>query len=312
MEARWRNAAFVGAAILAHAVIFAVMPIAKYKHPKPSAPTFEIEVEQTPSGTTAGGAGASARTIAHETGAKHAAFGRSHGGTMEAATLGTEVAPPAGSAQTADGAPLPSILGAQSIGLEGPGSFRTDAAKDLPTEAQIVADNVHHAIVDPLRAHDVANGDLTSGPVAQELERTTRRLDGTPFEGRAVFSIDVDELGLVVKVGVSESSGDRRAWDEVARAVLNALAQKRLHMPAGAKHVAMQIEISSKVALPSGGQHPMTVDSPAAQGLAHMAQGQFDRAGDTPSIVSGSFDISDIGSHPRRVVGARVLSQQSD
>ena len=307
--AEWRNAGFVGAAVVLHAIFVAILPFAHRKRvvPPPPAPV-EIEVQESPSGPGAATGRGNVVGMARSTG--HArVYG--HGGARVETTAIVE---PQGSAvpNVDQGATeLPSIMGPQSIGLDGPGSFRMDVAKQMPTEAEIVQDNARHAILDPLRAHDVMNGDLTSGPVAQELERTTRRLDGTPFEGRAVFSVDVDELGLVVNVGVSEASGSRAAWNEVARAVLNAFAQKRLHVPPGAKRVAMQIEISSKVALPSGAEHPMTVESQAVQGLAHAAQGQFDRPADSPSIVSGSFDLSDIGAHPQRVVGARVLSQQS-
>ncbi len=309
----WRNAGFVGAAVLFHAVLVAVLPFVRRPSPRPPAPpAVEIEVEEATAGGTKLATGRATGNAA-----SYARGGvRAHGHAQPRAgdtnmTVEPEATATTGPTAPDDGEPAPSLVGPQSIGLDGPGSFRMDVAKQLPDEQTLVNEATRHAIVDPLRAHDVMNGDLTSGPLAQELERTTRRMDGTPFEGRAVFSVSVDELGLVVSVGVSEASGSRAVWNDVARAVMNAFAQKRLHVPAGAKRVAMQIEISSKVVLPSGASHPMTVESPAAEALAHVAQGQFDRPADSPSIVSGSFDVSDIGAHPQRVVGARVLSQQT-
>jgi hypothetical protein len=183
------------------------------------------------------------------------------------------------------------------------------ARQPLPDDSN---ERLQHAINDPIHERERLNGSLTSGPFAQELERATRADPGSPFEGRALFSISVDEVGLVVNVQVAESSGDRHAWEDVGKRVLNAMAQRRVHVRPGAKGVAMQIEISSKVTLPSGARHPLTVSSPAVDAVQNMARGQFDKGegmnGGLP-IVAGQFDLSDIGAHPMRVVGARVLSE---
>jgi hypothetical protein len=183
------------------------------------------------------------------------------------------------------------------------------ARQPLPDDSN---EKLQHAITDPIHERERLNGSLTSGPFAQELERATRSDPGSPFEGRAMFSISVDEVGLVVNVQVADSTGDRRAWEDVGRRVLNAMAQRRVRVPPGAKGVAMRIEISSKVTLPSGARHPLSVSSPVVDAARNMANGQFDKGegmnGGLP-IVAGQFDLSDIGAHPMRVVGARVLSE---
>ncbi|HEY1958380.1 MAG TPA: hypothetical protein VGH28_22340 [Polyangiaceae bacterium] len=298
----------MGAAVVLHAILVAVLPFVHRKHVEPPPrPPIEIDVEESPSSATGVATHhGDAMGYARSTGRTHV-YGHARARVETSVTIGpqNDTAQDTNPGDTETSA----ILGPQSIGLDGPGSFRMEIAKQIPTQEETDQDRASRTVAESLRSQSTT--DLTSGPVAQELERTTRRLDGTPFEGRAVFSVDVDELGLVVNVGVSEASGSRAAWDEVARAVLNALAQKRLHVPPGAKRVAMQIEISSKVALPSGAQHPMNVESPAVEGLAHAAHGQFDRPADGPAIVSGSFDFSDIGAHPQRVVGARVLAQHA-
>ncbi len=204
---------------------------------------------------------------------------------------------------------LPSLLITQDIGLRGGGSYRMEMARQQPSEREIQNDNANHTIMDPIRAHEALNGDLTSGPVVAELEHTTRSLAGSPFEGRAIFAVHVDELGLVLSVGVDETSGDRREWEAVAAHVLNALAQKRLVMPHGAKGMAMRIEVTSKVVLPSGSRAPLHVGSPAVDAVSKMAKGDFEKAGDTPAIIGGSFDLSDIGAHPMRVAAAHVVSE---
>jgi hypothetical protein len=201
-------------------------------------------------------------------------------------------------------------LGPSSLGLGGSRSFSMEIARQpLPDDSN---ENFQHAINDPIHDHERLNGSLTSGPFAQELERATRADPGSPFEGRALFAISVDEVGLVVNVQVAESTGDRHAWEDVGKRVLNAMAQKRVRVPPNAKGVAMKIEISSKVTLPSGARHPLTVSSPVVDAANNMAHGQFDKGegmnGGLP-IVAGQFDLSDIGAHPLRVVGARVLSE---
>jgi hypothetical protein len=86
-------------------------------------------------------------------------------------------------------------------------------------------------------------------------------------------------------------------------------------MPHGAKGVAMRIEVSSKVALPSGSRTPLHVGSPALDALSNMAKGQFDKAADNGTgsvpIIGGGFDLSDIGAHPTRQVAAHVVSQST-
>jgi len=311
----WRNGVFLCFAIAAHVVLWLLAPVARYAPPPVRiADATEIEVETPPGQGHAAALGA--RGVAR-TDAKHvggAFFGRR--AVVGPVAPGDTVTAPETEGSAAPEAPLPSILTrSDDIGLDGPGSFRIDVAKQLPDDDAVASENVRRSIMDPIHAHEAQTGDVTSGPLANALEATTRRMDGTPFEGRAVFAIEVDNLGLVVHVNVAESSGDRRAWDDVARSVLNAFAQKRLRVPPGAKRIAMQIEISSKVTLPSGARHPMSVSSPAVQALEHMAHGEFDKAPDngtgTVPIIGGSFDLSDIGAHPQRVVGARVISQQT-
>jgi hypothetical protein len=316
----WRHAGFVGVALVAHALLWAVMPLV-HRPPLPriAERTTEIEIETPPAEgphLPAHG-GAAPRTETAVRGALGTATVTVTVTTTSATTTATGepgAAAPLDSAAASQ--PLPSILTQNTeIGLDGTSSFRVDVAKNLPDANAIVAENVRHAIMDPIRAHEQQNGDLTSGPLAVALEQTTRRTNGTPFEGSAVFSIEVDDLGLVVHVDVSQASGNQSAWREVARSVLNAFAQKRLHVPPGAKKVAMQIQITSKVALPSGARHPMHVGAPAVEALDRMAHGQFDKAPDNGTgsvpIVGGTFDLADIGSHPQRVVGARVLSQET-
>lgn len=295
--------------------MLAVLPIARHSTPKPHT-VEEVSVDFIDSVTkTSTGA-----TTSTETGTRTLVTNAHGVARVEAtATNGVRGVPETststeGTSTEVEAVPSPSSsampLGPAALGLGGSRSFSMEIARQpLPDDSN---ENLKHAINDPIHERERLNGSLTSGPFAQELERATRADSGSPFEGRALFAISVDEVGLVVNVQVAESTGDRHAWEDVGKRVLNAMAQKRVHVPPGAKGVAMRIEISSKVTLPSGARHPLTVNSPVVEAAQNMAHGQFDKGegmnGGLP-IVAGSFDLSDIGAHPMRVVGARVLSE---
>jgi len=299
-------------ALLAHAELIALLPHARraVSHESPSAPDDPVWIEESKTiteRTTDTSNGAIGMVTPHRGGFTISVRPSGSGGdTTNPETVTT--AP----TESESGA-LSSLLVNQDIGLSGNGSYRMEVAKQQPTAQQIANENANRAIMDPIHAHEIQNGDLTSGPVVAELERTTRSLAGTPMEGHAIFAVRVDEVGLVMSVGVDESSGDATAWSEVATRVLNALAQKRLHMPNGAKGVAMRIEVSSKVALPSGARSPLHVGSPALDALSNMTKGQFDKAPDngmgSVPIVGGTFDLSDIGARPTRQVAAHVVTE---
>lgn len=293
--------------------MLAVLPIARHSDVKVRA-VDEVSVDFIDPTVTVRSTSTSTIT---ENGAR-AIAGRSYGGAHVTGTNtipSTETGTSSGMTQSEiEAVPSPSSsampLGPAALGLGGSRSFTMEMARQpLPDDSN---ENLKHAINDPIHERERLNGSLTSGPFAQELERATRADSGSPFEGRALFAISVDEVGLVVNVQVAESSGDRHAWEDVGKRVLNAMAQRRVHVPPGAKGVAMKIEISSKVTLPSGARHPLTVTSPVVDAARNMANGQFDKGegmnGGLP-IVAGSFDLSDIGAHPMRVVGARVLSE---
>jgi hypothetical protein len=293
-------------ALAVHVAAFVFMPRSRPNAvPKSPSESMTVDLEPTVAGGAGGGGHAEGETIA---------MARSYGHVTRRATVPTApevtAAPETTSEETSLALPEPSYTHG-SIGLSGAGSYRFDALKQHPeaNEAAEIADNVNHAIMDPIRAHESENGSLASGPIVNELESTTRHLAGSPFEGRAVLAFRIDELGLVVSASVEDVSGDRLAWEEVAKKTFNALAQKRLVIPHGSKGVAMRVELTSKVALPSGARHAMSVASPAVDAVGNVLHGQFDRPVDTPGIVAGSFDVSDIGAHPARVVGARVLSE---
>ncbi len=296
-----------------HVLVLVLLPSVRRTHDV--APQW-TEIDLEPS--QGSGSGGTAKGGFEPTAQGHAlakTHGYSRDGTRVPSSQSQVEVTPEGSGQATldNSTPAASIfLNQGSIGLDGIGSYRSDMARQpLPqvTETDVIKDNIQHAIMDPIRAHENRNGSLASGPIVAELESTTRHLAGSPFEGHAVFAFRIDEVGLVVSASVEDVSGDRREWEDVAKATFNALAQKRLRIPPGAKGVTMRVELTSKVVLPSGARHPLTVGSNAVDALGHAMHGQFDQPAETPGIFGGGFDLSDIGAHPMRVVGARVLSE---
>ena len=301
MAERRKLSGSLALAIGLHAVLIGVLLTLKLREkplpPEPPTRWIEVEMPKAPSGVKA------------EDGTHRAALGAFHGPsghfqTRERGATATVIEPTPDVAPSAstEPPPAPMVLDPSAIGLSGPGSFRFDVAKDAPLavdENTRIADNVHHAIMDPILEHERQNGTLSDGPIANELERSTRASNTSPFEGRAVFSVRIDELGLVVGAQVVEASSDMQGWQDVATRMFNALAEKRIHLPHGAKGMVMRVEVTSKVVYPSGASHPITA----------QLGGPVDPSSPSLPLFSGSFDLSDIGTHPMRVVGSRVLSE---
>jgi hypothetical protein len=296
-----RTPLFFVAALAFHLAVLLALPRVRRApvSPPQDLTFFEIEATGTSAPIEHGGTGVATVAVASRNGS----YATQTRGRETSAVVIPDVQPSASAVTSA----MPQSLflsNPAAIGLSGPGSYRIDVAKQPlppPDDSARLADTVQHAIMDPIHERERLNGTLADGPVVVALESSTRQLPGSPFEGRAVFAIRIDELGLVVSAQVVESSSDRRAWDEVAAHTFNALAQKRLRIPPGSKGVAMRVEITSKVVLPSGSRVPITA----------QLGGTPDPTSPSLPIVSGGFDLSDIGAHPQRVVGARVLSENA-
>ena len=173
----------------------------------------------------------------------------------------------------------------ETLGFTGPGSYRNGAM--AAASANALHDTVQHALTDPLHARDLELGLMGDGPVLSALRDTTRAMP-SPLAGHAIFAVTIDATGAVLHIGVEESSGDRTAWDEIARDSTAALSQKKLRVPAGSKGMAFRITVESAMQLPSGAQHGVSLEG-----------------------LGGRFDVSDIGSRPQRVVAAHTLSATS-
>lgn len=177
------------------------------------------------------------------------------------------------------------VVEPSAIGLSGSSSYRmTTARTPLPVESESAraAATLNQAISDVFYDPE-ANGALTHG-----VEDAMRRLDGAPYEGRAILAVRVDDVGRIVAVQVDDCATDRSAWQELATAVLNSLAERRLHVAHGAHGMELRVEVIAKVAFASGASSPLDV-----------------------GLGGATFDLSDVGSHRQRRVTARVVAHRA-
>jgi hypothetical protein len=120
------------------------------------------------------------------------------------------------------------------------------------------------------------------GAVANAVADAVRASD-VPAASRSTFQVRLDATGRAVSVrAVRFSSGDAGAWQraaEIARQRLGGLALAMIG--AYAEGAVVTVEITSLLTLPSGSNGPTIQPGVGA---------------------SGTFDLSDLGAKPRRVV----------
>lgn len=286
----------VVSALGVHALLWAMLPHAlRTPDLAPRVEELIVDVEPSPiPSSTSEEAPSPAAALAAAVTTTHS--GAPGGGYVETGPGSGELTlPPSGTTGPASSAAVGSFGGlyavvpapgaTQSLGFSGPGSYRASAMASASANA--LHAQVQHALTDPLHARDLELGLMGDGPVVSALQDTTRQ-NPSPLAGHAIFAVTIDATGTVLHIGVESSSGDRSAWDEIARDSTAALLQRKLRVPAGSRGLALRIAVDSDMRLPSG---------------AHNAI--------TPEGLGGRFDISDLGSRPQRVVAAHTLSASS-
>lgn len=183
---------------------------------------------------------------------------------------------------TAPGEPL------RALGLDGTNHFL--GARETPeAAARAEADRANQAAGEAIRGaihdRDVELGLGGGGPVVTALEAAVRQ-STAPDESQAVLVATADASGAIMSVDVVSASDDP-AYRAIADDVLARLRGQKLRVPAGARGLAMRINVASRLAMPSGG------------GI-----------GLDPRSAGMHFDMSDVGARPHRVIHARVLGEQ--
>jgi hypothetical protein len=87
---------------------------------------------------------------------------------------------------------------------------------------------------------------LAPGGALASLTRDLVRRSSVPAVAHAVLELDTDGAGLVASVRVLDVSSSRPDWEEVAAQIATeARAKPPLKVPAGAKGIALKLEVTS-------------------------------------------------------------------
>jgi hypothetical protein len=182
------------------------------------------------------------------------------------------------------------------LALDGKNHFlggREATPEPGPDPDRAARDRANRAAGEAVRAalhdHDVALGLGSGGPVVTALEEAVHA--GTaPLDSHAVLVAIADASGIVTRVDIESASDDLASFRAIAQDVLNRMREKRVRVPAAARGLSIRIDVSSRLALPSG-------ETGSGIGFA-------------PRQMALTFDPSDIGARPVQVIHARILGEQ--
>jgi hypothetical protein len=137
-----------------------------------------------------------------------------------------------------------------------------------------------------LHDHDVSLGLGGGGPVVKALEEAVS-VSTAPNASHAIIVAIADASGTVTQVNVESASADPASFQAVAADVLARLRSQKVRVPEGSHGISVRLDVASSVGPPSGGGAGLDMASSGAH-----------------------FDLSDVGSRPRRIVHARILAEQ--
>jgi hypothetical protein len=363
MAQRHRELTGLGAALVAHALVLAWiatrhLPPPPRFEPATSSPDAALDlVEEGPAEPpllpalavpAAAGSpgepaahGARGRLAMNAAGAGSMVPARSPS-TVEAQSRGEET-PPAPPAETG---PALSGLSADALGIGTHNPFigaLPAAPSASPEEAPPPADNVapgaQQALRDGIHEHDHDLGLDVGGPLVAVAEELTRP-SATPVNSQAHFEVIADATGHVTSVRLLDASEGYDAWNELASSFEGALRDRALRVPSGTRGMAVTIEVTSRVQLPSGFDPGVDVSilniplkkAPADQKRPRRVEiftikPKIEEVPKDPSLSSPfklpqyrielvkifglAFDPVDIGVPAGRVVHARVVKERS-
>ncbi|MBX3207762.1 MAG: hypothetical protein KF764_22115 [Labilithrix sp.] len=206
----------------------------------------------------------------------------------------------------AGGTPNPFAVTDPREGATGTGP--RSATPDAPTAGEAKR-RAEQALRDGVRARDVDVGLGPEGPVLRALEGAAYA-GLAPERGSATFLAIVDASGLVVDLRLVSSSGDERGWSETRARALRALGGAKLALR-GARGAELRIAVASDVLLPSGNRPSERVRGSFEESKVELPE-NVPTGGMTTGVTHtrtlSTFDVTDIGAKPRRIVHARLLS----
>ena len=235
----------------------------------------------------------------------------------------------------------PSSLTLEQLAIAGPQRF---ALRELPssplprrqagTARSSSADGVLQSMHQLAQDHDRKVGLGAGGTVASTLESVLYQSSAPPV-GQATFEIVIIDSAVSGISLVTAQGGDPNDWSRVAKSAVARLADRRLRVSSGRRGVVLRIQVTSRVALPSG--HDPGVEVTVGPFLVQRGQGprsarlQFlvpntgtsqdtidtrGRSGGLPSPAGGldlvrtDIDPVDLGAKGRHVVHAYTVDEK--
>lgn len=145
--------------------------------------------------------------------------------------------------------------------------------------------------VTTLVAASGAGKDGGQGGLVVNAAHAAARSDLTPDVGIALLVVKTDASGVVNSVSVASCDGDKPGWDAVAKDLGKQLGGTTFKVPPGSPGKRFEVKIQAKYALPSGANPK----SPVTAGIEGIG-------------IGGTFDVSDIGQKPKRIVSVAMIS----
>ncbi len=159
------------------------------------------------------------------------------------------------------------------------------APSKAPRAKQVDRDAANRVLKDELRKKDKKLGlDLPAAGTVASIFRAAVLASDTPSTARAAFAVQLGPGGAVKAVKfVSSTHGTQAQWEAIAASVKAALNAQKLALTGDyAKGANISVNVQSKMQMPSGAK----VDAGLELSLTQ------------------TFDVSDIGARPKRVVSA--------
>lgn len=247
---------------------------------RPSEPTAEQPAEPTALSNSAAAAAHAANAVVPTTATEPA---ETEASTGPVASTGTWSVSPFASKGIA-------ILPAPNYG-----SLAPNTAKPQPEPMAPGQVSQSGGLKEALAQADTARGFGRGGAAVSAAHLASNE---APSSGRLVLALTFDASGAAISVQIAERSDGDPSWDNYAKAVLaHAKKKASLTLPPGARGLVVTLSIDSKVVLPSG----------SAPGESVGFDGMKKGSGTTDG--QGHFDLSDVGSQPRKRVSARVVKE---
>jgi hypothetical protein len=175
-----------------------------------------------------------------------------------------------------------------------------------------VKERLDHALAQGMLDQDRERGAGSASPLLRAMEAAVYA-SRIPLNGQATLAFIIDSSGKIVSSTLGTASGSREAWLSALAQAKKSLSERTLKVPKG-KGVRVTIAVASRLELPSGADPGFEMDVagvPVRKGSGKRSTRlELLNPLNPLAPLSLAGDPADIGSRPRRVVNAHVLSEE--